>query len=429
MMGGATSANAQRAQFGDFFQVQGPPNSNFAPNQSIITSPNLQITPPPSQFLQQPQAFPNQAFPNQAFPNAGQIINAPTLTTPSSNPFQQPNQRFPIFPRGNQRPVLAPPNVQPQFGNQPQFGGQPQFGSPQYPNRWPYEGTGSNWLPSIDWSVPQQYWQQFQNNFLPRLLERPRVRQTFLQGNSGNELNINDIEVATTMTFPNFLQSRQPLRMSPNFIFHYWDGPDSIVHPGYDLPARAYSTSLAFDHMTNPANQSGLESNFTVGFYSDFKNTSSDAIRLTGRILGWQRLNQYTVGKLGVEYFDRINVKLLPVVGVYMTPNADMKFDLTFPRSKLSHRVPNFADNEAWVYIGGEYGGGSWAIERADSSEDQADINDVRAFLGVEWMGARRVTGFFEFGYVFQREIVYRSDPMNSLELQDTLMIRSGLAF
>jgi len=82
-----------------------------------------------------------------------------------------------------------------------------------------------------------------------------------------------------------------------------------------------------------------------------------------------------------------------------------------------------------WSYVGGEYGGGSWAIERIDGSDDQVDINDVRAFVGIEWIGPRRVTGFFDFGYAFERELVYASDPSNSLDLQDTLMIRSGLAF
>ena len=141
------------------------------------------------------------------------------------------------------------------------------------------------------------------------------------------------------------------------------------------------------------------------------------------------RDSEYTVGKLGVEYFDRVNVKLLPAVGLYMTPNPDLKLDLFFPRTKLSHRIPNFADFEAWAYLGPEYGGGSWAIERRDGARDQVDINDVRAFVGLEWIGPRRVTGFFEFGYAFEREIVYRSKALNSLELQDTLMVRSGIAF
>ena len=433
------------------------------------------ITTPPAANLQLPNFGPGgigQGIPGTVLqPPPGAIIQGvpnfggglPSVTAPSFDPSRAPNQTFPIFPRVQQNQpsifqapfpqtnpqgqIFQPPAVQPQF-QQPQFQ-QPQFQQPNFnggfgpgygpgfgqvqggfgPNRWPYAGTGTNWLPSIDWSWPQQAWRTFRTQFLPRVLERPRIRQTYLQGNNGNELNINDIEIATTATLPNFLQGTQPLRISPGFIFHWWDGPDSNVFPDFDLPARAYSAYLSFDHVTDPSRISGLENNLTVGYYSDFDNTSSDAVRITGRFLGWYRLNEYTVGKLGVEYFDRVNVKLLPAVGLYMTPNPDLKLDLFFPRTKLSHRIPNFADFEAWAYLGAEYGGGSWAIERRDGARDQVDINDVRAFVGLEWIGPRRVTGFFEFGYAFEREIVYRSNALNSLELQDTLMVRSGIAF
>lgn len=163
--------------------------------------------------------------------------------------------------------------------------------------------------------------------------------------------------------------------------------------------------------------------------YSDFDNLSSDSLRLTGRLVGWRRINEYMVGKLGVEYLDRIRLKLLPVFGIYANPNPDMKIDLAFPRSKVSHRIPNFNDFEGWAYVGAEYGGGSWAIDRLDGSEDQVDINDVRAYIGLEWIGPRRVTGFFDVGYVFERELVYRTDPINDVPIEDSVMIRSGIAF
>ena len=79
--------------------------------------------------------------------------------------------------------------------------------------------------------------------------------------------------------------------------------------------------------------------------------------------------------------------------------------------------------------MSGEYGGGSWAIDRVGGFEDQVDINDVRAVIGVEWIGPRRVTGFFEAGYVFERELVYRTDPLNDVPIQDSFLISSGIAF
>jgi hypothetical protein len=61
--------------------------------------------------------------------------------------------------------------------------------------------------------------------------------------------------------------------------------------------------------------------------------------------------------------------------------------------------------------------------------DDQVDVNDVRAFTGVEWTGPRNVTGFMETGYVFEREMLYRSNPLNKLNLQDAWMIRGGFSF
>lgn len=286
-----------------------------------------------------------------------------------------------------------------------------------------FQGTSSSWLPAIDWN-------RFNEDFVLRLLERPRARQTFLGGRSRDQqLGMQDIELATTLTWPNFLQTEQPLRISPGFIFHFWNGPNTDDNPGFDLPPRAYSIFISLDHLTNPANMVGLETSFTLGYYSDFNNTSSNGFRYTGRGLFWTRFNEYTVGKIGIEYFDRVKLKMLPAFGVYMVPNPDVKLDLLFPQTKLSHRIPNLNDFEAWAYVGGEYGGGSWVIDRIGGIGDQVDINDVRAFVGVEWMGPRRVTGFFEGGYVFNREILYRSDRTNVLDLSDTFMIRSGFAF
>jgi len=474
-------SHAQRLRFPDAFQDQFggigqtgsvalPQNGLSAAAQSIPQLPNLTLPSltapnfdpgflpqgvPTGNLIPNQLSFPQGVFPGTQPQNFGAI---PTLDLPRSSqafsqlgfPQRDPSnyqlQPFPIFPNPAnlrtpqlQPPVRPPQNILPQFQpNLPNTGlGQQQFNFGTNPgafqSRFPYQGLTGNFLPAVDWTWPRQQWQRFQNDFLPRVLEHPRLRQTYLHGsnrgaNPGNELDINDIEVATTLTIPNFLQSRQPLRISPGFVASFWDGPDT-PSTGFDLPSRAFGAYLAADHVTDLARTSGLETNFTVGVYSDYDNFSSDAIRLQGRILGWQRINEYTVGKLGIEYLDRVKVKLLPAVGLFLSPNPDIKLDLYFPRTKLAHRIPNVGNYEMWSYVGAEYGGGSWAIERIDGSDDQVDINDVRAFIGVEWIGPRRVTGFFDFGYAFERELVYASDRRNNLELQDTLMIRSGIAF
>jgi hypothetical protein len=59
---------------------------------------------------------------------------------------------------------------------------------------------------------------------------------------------------------------------------------------------------------------------------------------------------------------------------------------------------------------------------------DQVDINDVRVFVGAEWLRQNAMTGFLEVGYVFNRELFYRSIG-TPIEIDDTFMVRGGFAF
>ena len=467
----STTTNAQRPRFADPFQstpaqpvqFQVPPanppavgTQNFTQPSIINSPPPIITTTPPSAILQAPvtqtpPAIIQNTDPfvsnSQALPVfGGQIITpstsqpvfgtqTPQLNLPQSIevlpptfqvPQAQPQNQLLTDPF-NQQPVIQQPSVvqQPQqvqqFGN-PGFGVAPN----SIANQWPYGTSGQNWWPSVEW--PSQVWARLRENVLPRILERPRFRHTYIFGNNGNELGVNETEVATTATIPNVGRSGQALRISPGFIWHFWDGPDTAV-TGVDLPSTTYSGFIGTDFISNPNSPSGMEANVAVGIYSDFDNVSSQSIRVTGTLLGWQRLNSYTTAKLGVEYLDRVDVKILPAFGVFMTPNADLKLDIYFPRPKLAGRVPNIGNFEVWTYVGAEFGGGSWTIERLGMMDDQVDLNEVRSFLGAEWVGPRNVTGFLEFGYVFDRELVYRSDELNKTVLQDSVMIRSGLAF
>ena len=224
---------------------------------------------------------------------------------------------------------------------------------------------------------------------------------------------------------------QQPVRITPGYIAHFWDGPetDGPFGTGFDLPSKAFSAFLSAEHISDPCKQAGIETSFTVGMYSDYDNVNSDSFRITAVSLGWFRINPTQVFKFGVEYFDRLEVKLLPAFGLFIRPTSDLELDLYFPRPRIAQRMPNVGGREVWAYISGEYGGGSWTVERIDLDE-RIDINDFRAIVGFEWVGPQRVNGFVETGYVFNRELISEfSVPSRELELQDSIMLRMGLAF
>ncbi len=428
------NASAQRPRFPDSFQSQPVPVQPVqfqtpglspppvTPNNGLPTlgnpafsSPPIITTTPPSAYLQPPT-----------------IIQQPGMApAPAFDPFQSNSPAFPNFggatgsstfgaPQGTGSELILPPNFQVVPPTTPNYGVQP-YGNYQPP------ASGNGGWPAGQW--PSQAWATLRNDWIPRVAERPRMRYTYITGDgSGDALAINDAEVATTLTIANFAGGTQPIRISPGFIWSFWDGPDTLV-TGAELPARAYSAYIATDYITDPTRQAGMEANVAIGMYSDFNNVSSDSWRITGTLVGWKQVNPYSTAKIGIEYYDRVDIKLLPAIGVFMAPNPDLKFDFYFPRPKLAQRIQYFDKYSGWAYIGAEYGGGSWTVQLTGPVDTQVDINDVRAFFGAEWVGPRGVTGFFEFGYVFNRNLVYRFDPSDEIKLADAYMIRTGIAF
>ena len=248
-----------------------------------------------------------------------------------------------------------------------------------------------------------------------RFFQGPRFRHAFVYGNNDPDaLMINDSDVALAFAWPNFLFTTQPLFLMPSFSLHQWDGP----HPPStaDLPPVAYSAFLDAGWQSDPARILGAEVGLRVGMFSDFDTANSDSLRIMGRGIGRVRITPRAILKGGVIYLDRNKVKLLPAGGLLWYPNENTRLDLFFPEPKLASYLTTIGNTDTWWYAGGYYGGGSWTIERADTSKDSIDINDLRIVFGLEFgrnelMREGRRMGFVEVGYVFDRELLYDATP------------------
>ena len=130
---------------------------------------------------------------------------------------------------------------------------------------------------------------------------------------------------------------------------------------------------------------------------------------------------------------DRVNLKLLPAFGILWEPNPQTHWDIFFPAPKISNYWTTIGNRQVWWYVGGEYGGGSWTIERAEDPlvrfSDRIDINDIRIYGGLEWWNLNRYNAFTEIGYVFNREIVYFLVPSDSVTVNSTFMLRGGVSW
>ncbi len=313
----------------------------------------------------------------------------------------------------------------------PEYGGSSPGGyvDPAFPNQPPAQfpngmGWNPNWPDGWEFSEP---W---------RFVQGPRVRHTWLAGNDDRELQIHDTDVSMAVMFPNFLTSNQPLYVLPSFSLHMWDGPKGPPLPAAaDLPGQAFDAFIDTGWQSDPARIVGVEVGVRVGIFTDFDTLTTDSLRVQGKgLLRYQMTPQLSI-RGGVLYVDRAQVKMLPAGGVLWEPNPRTRFDVFFPNPKLSQYLTTFGNHDVWWYLGGEFGGGSWTIERAvDGMSDRVDLNDIRITVGLECgdsalLAEGRRLFFVEAGWVLDREVIYVRRPQDNFTLRDTFMVRGGIAY
>ncbi|HUG71571.1 MAG TPA: hypothetical protein VMM76_27755 [Pirellulaceae bacterium] len=454
-----------------FYQQQGSVTGNpLAP----VPQPGSQFAQAPSTTLGPPRFDPYTTNPNAAAqppsllspsansPSAG-TSTTPFWQTPNSPGGVQPSYSQPVYPQAQYPQTQYPQTQYPQTIAPPNY----QVPNPTYapgacPQQPPVLFPSGIGLP--DWNLPQPQPGQYL-----RLFQDVRLTYTWLNGgDSPTEMDINDIELATTVNFPNFLYSGQPLQVSPGFIFHFWDGPTThpvptapipagapllplTTPPGAlfptEMPSRAYSTYLDFGWQPMLTPQFGADIDFSIGVYSDFNSVTKDSVRFQGTGLLVLGLTPTVALKGGVTYLDRLDIKLLPAGGILWRPNPQTRFDIYFPKPKLAQYLTTIGNTDVWWYVNGEIGGGSWTVERNAvvlmdpllpmgatklvpiGGDRRVDINDYRVGGGLEWTCQSGVRGFVEAAYVFNRELVFASGPIAKHDLDNTVMLRGGLTY
>lgn len=238
-------------------------------------------------------------------------------------------------------------------------------------------------------------------------------------------LGFGELETGVVFGFP-FFRRDTPLLVTPQFGVHFLENTD-----GLDVPDALYDAAVEFRHLRKfGGGPFAMDVAATVGYYSDFEQGSSDAVRVTGRGIAVYEAYPGTKWLLGAAYVNRAGASVLPIFGVIHEPRPDLRLELVFPRPRIAWQTAGSAPrDERWLYVAGEFGGGVWSVTRPSTDDlDLLNTSDWRLMVGYERKVLHGLTRRYEIGYVFNRELEYDGDP-SEVALDDTIMARVGLTY
>ena len=195
--------------------------------------------------------------------------------------------------------------------------------------------------------------------------------------------------------------------------FHFLNGPSTT-----DLPPRLFDFELAYQTREIRTDHWMLDIRLGVGAFSDFEGSARKGVRFPGHIVNYYEVNPWLVTVFGAESLDRDDISVLPVAGVVWIPNESLMLEMVFPRPKIQWQ---FHTNYA-IYFSGELGGGTWAVERDDRTNDNVTYRDLRFAFGLTHLHPASET-VLEFGFATDRALEFRSGNGDQ-SLDDSLMLR-----
>ncbi len=240
--------------------------------------------------------------------------------------------------------------------------------------------------------------------------QRQSAFQAFKQKNTlipTDDLGFLDLEFEPVFAFPSPMPGSYFV-LTPGFGWHFLNGPDQP-----DMPAELYDLYLDIRWPIVFSPFFTLDTGITPGLYTDFESSDGDAFRLGARVAGAWQYSPVLKIVAGIAYLDRVDVDWLPIGGIIYTPNPEWLIELMSPKAKIARRIYVMNGCEQWVYLGGEFGGGSWSIQRASGQQDLVSYYDLRFFSGFEGKMPSGTTWYVEAGLVFDRNLEYASNTPN----------------
>ena len=244
-----------------------------------------------------------------------------------------------------------------------------------------------------------------------------RTRQNILELVSYSD---GDLGWASLIGTP-YLKRGQSHGLTLGMSHHFLSGPEQA-----DLNPRLHEFVLGYQARTTWRDRLSLDLAATVGFYSDFKGSAREGLRLPGHAVAIFHASHRLDWVLGIDYLDRQDYRLLPVFGIswHDFSLTSLRYDLVFPRPRIELTL----SDASRIYLQGNLGGGTWDVELADGTEDLMTYRDYRVLIGSEKRfldGSRRG---LEVGYAFSRRLQL-NESLVTLDFGNAVLFRLVSSF
>jgi len=256
----------------------------------------------------------------------------------------------------------------------------------------------------------------------PGMLQQALFQVTELPKLGTGGLGLTTLETTITLGLP------APTVDSPLLVTAGFAGTLTDIPAGADIPGELFDGYIQARWMRKVGTRFGVDLAVSPGWYSDFHNDSSQALRITGHGFGaWEASENLRV-VAGVIYLDRYDIGMLPAGGLLWTPADDKRFELIFPRPRLAWRISERPRASHWVYLAAEFGGNQWAMQSNTAQDQIIVIRDYRLLAGWERRPANLGLSWrVEGGWVTGRQVEYYLSDQPWLRPSDTFVVRAGV--
>jgi hypothetical protein len=325
------------------------------------------------------------------------LLNSISGSTPSDAPPLSGPPEASGPPRIAQYPLEDDPYEAP-----PKTRGTNQYGATLSPSP---QTTSPTWTPEVE-DDPWILW------------DNTQITGTYIHG-TNNSIGWGDVVAKGTLTFPD----APWIWLGPQLGAHFLES--SRIG---GVPSEVYDVSMEITTGLPLNDNWSLSAAISPGIFSDFSGAGGDEFRLPARLFAFYKWSETLTLGGGYLFLDRPDITGLPLIGLSYIPSDDFRAELWFPRPKVSKRYYQRGDVERWIYGVGEFGGGSWAIERNNGQSDSLAYRDYRLMIGVEQKCPTGLGWFVEGGFVFGRRLEF--DRTNQeIEMDQTTAMQAGVRF